>query len=196
MVIEGADGPEWPFLRWLRRRGRCLESARQAWEETPKAKGLAAARAGQVGLAIKLLEQARRQAPALDRDLEDHLRELRAIRRLEQRLERRPNDAALLLELGRALFAQERGDDALASFRKAAEVAPRHAEAHALIGLELHFRGDYAAAGEAYRRALQLDPWQPLARQFLADAESASHPGSGTSAGSSMDSQASQAAGG
>ncbi len=184
-VILGSPGDndeprEWPFMAYLRSLGRRPDSARRTWEQSLKARGLAAARAGHVVEAIRLLERARAQTPWHDEEIEANLSELRTIRRLEKKLELRPNDALTLIALGKAYFAQERGDDALACFRKAAQAAPRLAEAHAMIGLELHFRGELEAAEAAYREALRLQPGHQLASAYLRDLLRGDPPGAGT----------------
>ena len=41
---DNGDGREWPFVLHLRALGREPDSARRAWEQSVKARGLAAAR--------------------------------------------------------------------------------------------------------------------------------------------------------
>jgi tetratricopeptide (TPR) repeat protein len=184
-VILGRPGEnlelrEWPFLGRLRALGRCPDPARRAWEKTAKARGLSAAREGRLQEAIRLLEQARLELPWRDDEVEANLNELRAIRRLEKKLEVRPNDGPTLITLGKAYFAQERGDAALDCFRRAARAMPGSAEAQAMIGLELHFRGDAAGAEAAYREALRLQPSHPLAGTYLKDLLRGDPPGGST----------------
>lgn len=181
-VILGRPGDnneprEWPFVAHLRALGRQPDSARRAWEKTPKARGLAAARTAHLQEAIRLLERARAEAPWRDEEIEANLAELRTIRRLEKKLELRPNDALSLLTLGKAYFAQERGDAALQCFRRAAKVSPNLAEAHAMSGLELHFRGDHQEAEAAYEQALRIQPGHQLARTYLGDLRRGDLPG-------------------
>ena len=161
----------WPWIRrlWLMK-GRPA-AVRQAWLKTPKARGLAAAQEGRLPAAIRMLEQARRETSWPDSDLEAHIAELRAIRRYRRRLQNRPNDPEALVELGKALMAQELADDALACFRKATVLAPTYAEAYTMIGLELQYRGDLTGAEEAYRKSLQFDPSQLAVRKYLHDIE-------------------------
>jgi tetratricopeptide (TPR) repeat protein len=147
-----------------------------------KARGLAAARDGHLQEAIRLLERARAQIPWRDEEVEANLAELHAIRRLEKKLELRPNDPTTLLALGKAYFAQERGDAALSCFQRATVVAPRFAEAHAMIGLELHFRGQLPDAEAAYREALRLQPSHQLAATYLRDLKNGEPPGGGEAA--------------
>jgi tetratricopeptide (TPR) repeat protein len=176
---ENNEPREWHFLAHLRALARQPEAARQAWEKTPKARGLVAAREGRLQEAIRLLEHARTETPWRDEEVEANLGELRAIRRLERKLELRPNDAPTLVTLGKAYFAQERGDAALACFQRATRAAPRFAEAYAMSGLELHFRGQAEAAEEAYREALRLQPGHQLATLYLRDLLRGDPPGGG-----------------
>ena len=125
-----------------------------------------------------MLERARAATPWQDEEIEANLAELHTIRRLEKKLELRPNDAATLVALGKAYFAQEHGDLALDCFQRAAAAAPRMAEAHAMVGLELHFRGDNRGAEAAYREALRLQPGYPMAAQYLRDLLNGEPPGS------------------
>ncbi len=59
--------------------------------------------------------------------------------------------------------AAGRDDEAEAAFRRAIEVSPQHAVAHAELGIVLRRQGRFAAADEAYREALALDPDYALA---------------------------------
>jgi tetratricopeptide (TPR) repeat protein len=176
---ENNEPREWHFLAHLRALGRQPEAARQAWEKTAKARGLAAARDGRLPEAIRLLEHARTETPWRDEEVEASLGELRTIRRLEKKLELRPNDAPTLVALGKAYFAQEQGDSALGCFRRAARVSPQFAEAHAMAGLELHFRGETGNAEAAYREALRLQPGHQLAGLYLRDLLKGDPPGGG-----------------
>jgi tetratricopeptide (TPR) repeat protein len=176
---ENNEPREWHFLAHLRALGRQPAAARQAWEKTAKARGLAAARDGRLQEAIRLLEHARTETPWRDEEVEANLGELRAIRRLERKLELRPNDAPTLVALGRAYFAQERGDAALECFQRATRVAPRFPEAHAMTGLELHFRGETEGAERAYREGLRLQPGHQLAGLYLRDLLRGDPPGGG-----------------
>lgn len=167
-VVRGRPGDndeplEWSVIARIRSIGRCPDAARRAWQQTTKCRGLQAAAAGRVTEAIRLLEQARLETGWPDHEIDQHLVELRTIRRLEKRLEVQPNEVASLVALGKAYFAQERSDEALATFRRAVALAPQHAEAHALVALELHFRGDNAAAASEYQEALRLQPTLALA---------------------------------
>lgn len=166
---ENLELHEWPFLAHLRALGRQPAPAKRAWEQTAKARGLAAARQGRLQEAIRLLEKARMDRPWHDEEVESNLNELHTIRRLEKKLEVRPYDSATLIALGKAYFAQERGDAALDCFKRAAKASPANADAHAMIGLELHFRGEASDAEAAYREAIRLQPAHQLAQLYLKD---------------------------
>jgi len=174
---DNSEPQEWPFVAQLRALGRQPEPARKAWEKTAKARGLAAAHHGRLQDAIRLLEQARCDTAWRDDEVESNLAELRTIRRIEKKLELRPNDAPALIMLGKAYFAQERGDLALDCFNRAARASSGYAEAHAMIGLELHFRGDVPGAEAAYREALRLQPSHQLASLYLKDLLRGNPPG-------------------
>ena len=60
---ENGDGREWPFVGHLRALAHEPDSARRAWEQSPKGRGLAAAREGRLQEAIRLLERARTEMP-------------------------------------------------------------------------------------------------------------------------------------
>jgi tetratricopeptide (TPR) repeat protein len=65
------------------------------------------------------------------------------------------------------------GKDAFEALRRAAELLPEDAEAHANLGSELHSRGEWAAARSSLRRALELEPRNPDVFIEAADAERA-----------------------
>ena len=65
------------------------------------------------------------------------------------------------------------GKDALDALRRAAELLPEDAEAHANLGSELHARGEWAAARSSLRRSLEREPRNSDALIESADAERA-----------------------
>ena len=71
-------------------------------------------------------------------------------------LRREPGAGMLWKILSVALLRQ--GKDALPALRKAAEVLPQDAEAHANLGSELRAGGEWDAALESLRRSLALEP--------------------------------------
>lgn len=117
------------------------------------------------GLAQRALEEAGRgdgESPAsLD------LRSVRVVRRSLRRLSRWPSDVDAHLELGRAYFDLDLGDDALAEFLTAQRLAPRRYEGFALSTLEYIYRGDYAIAVSTWTRARALNPDLPVLDDVL-----------------------------
>jgi len=69
-----------------------------------------------------------------------------------------PDVASTQYNLGLALVAARRVDDAIAAFRRAVELDPQHAEAHNNLGALLHLTGHADEAVLQYRRALALRP--------------------------------------
>ncbi len=65
--------------------------------------------------------------------------------------------------------AEKRGDlkQALACFREAADLAPRHAAAHLNLGIGLEASGDAEGAIRSYEAAIELDPHEAFARYNL-----------------------------
>ncbi|NJM74088.1 MAG: tetratricopeptide repeat protein [Scytonema sp. RU_4_4] len=60
--------------------------------------------------------------------------------------------------LGLALSAQGKPDQAIASYRKALQIDPNHANAHNNLGNALSAQGKLEDAIASYRKALQIDP--------------------------------------
>ena len=69
-----------------------------------------------------------------------------------------PHDPRAHHELGLCLLRLGRTDEGIASLGRAVELAPSDAAAHCNLGLALEDRGDLAAAADALRQALRLDP--------------------------------------
>ncbi|HXI68423.1 MAG TPA: tetratricopeptide repeat protein, partial [Steroidobacteraceae bacterium] len=86
-------------------------------------------------------------------------------------LEAQPGAGMLWKILSVARLRQ--GKDALEALRRAAELLPEDAEAHANLGSELHARGEWAAGRASLRRALELEPHNADALIEAADAERA-----------------------
>jgi tetratricopeptide (TPR) repeat protein len=95
----------------------------------------------------------------------------RAVTLFREGLRTAPNDAALHLNLGTALYMLARPADALAGFETAARLSPGNARAHFNAGVVL---GEYGRDDEAIGRfetAVALDPTFVDARFSLADAQ-------------------------
>lgn len=95
---------------------------------------------------------------------------LGAVRHLEAAVHADPANGLFQLNLGNALRALGRGDDALARYARATELAPARFAAWFNLA-QLHVdRGAHDAAAAAFRRALALDPASGVARLGLAAA--------------------------
>ena len=84
-------------------------------------------------------------------------------------LQSRPEDGILWKVLSVALLRQDK--DALSALRRAAELLPQDAEAHANLGAELRARGEWEAALVSLRQSLKLQPRNPGALIDAADAQ-------------------------
>src|ERR1700732_4429666 len=80
-----------------------------------------------------------------------------------------PLDGMLWKILSVALLRQNK--DALAALRRAAELLPQDAEAHANLGAELRTRGQWEDALTSLRQPLPLQPRNPDALTDAADAQ-------------------------
>jgi tetratricopeptide (TPR) repeat protein len=129
------------------------------------ARAQALAAAGKLDRAIAVLEMSLRTCPT--EEVATVLEELRTIRRASKRLQRHPDDAQAHFELGRALFAQERGGEALVHLERACRLRPGWPEAHLVRAMELHWQGRWREAAAAYQTVLALDPAHPVARRGL-----------------------------
>jgi tetratricopeptide (TPR) repeat protein len=89
------------------------------------------------------------------------LQSVRAIRRALRRTARWPSDVDAHLQLGRAYFDLDLGEEALAEFSLVQRLAPHRYEGFALAMLEHLYRGDYALAMSAWLRAHALNPDLP-----------------------------------
>ncbi len=79
--------------------------------------------------------------------------------------ERYPGQARPWFMLGRALFAKNDWDGAVAAYRKAAEIDPTDPTKPASLGEVLARKGDIDGAVAAYKTAIQINPQQPVIRQ-------------------------------
>jgi tetratricopeptide (TPR) repeat protein len=86
-------------------------------------------------------------------------------RRARTLLELHPDSAFCWKALGLAL--QMQGKDALPALRKAAELSPDDAEAHANLGNAFKDIGQFESAADSYRRALQLNSRSAMAHNNL-----------------------------
>lgn len=111
------------------------------------------------GHAQRALEEVARHDPDCPAPLD--LKSVRTIRRSLRRASRWPSDVEAHLDLGRACFDLELGDDALAEFAVAQRLAPQRYEGFALAALEYLYRGEYTRAMSVWLRARDLNPELP-----------------------------------
>jgi tetratricopeptide (TPR) repeat protein len=121
--------------------------------------------AGKLARAIGLLEQSLHRYP--DAEVATALDELKTIRRARKRLQRHPADPQAHFELGRALFAQELGEEALEHLRLVCRARPTWLEPRLLCAYEWHWRGRWREAEAAYLAVLAIDPAHVVARRGL-----------------------------
>src|SRR5262249_38733415 len=75
-----------------------------------------------------------------------------------------PINANVHFNLGRALSFQNKWDEAVACYRKAIELDPKHVKAHSNLGAILcDVRGEYENAAACFRKAIELDPKSAIA---------------------------------
>lgn len=130
-----------------------------------RALGVLLAEAGDVGGAVRALEEADRLRPA------SALTQLRfglvlalqgnrpaALQRQRRAVELAPDQAAARLGLGRTLLLDGQAEAALAEFRHAVRLAPKSAEAHVALGRAIEAAGSLDQAVIEYQAAIQLDP--------------------------------------
>ncbi|MBV8170136.1 MAG: tetratricopeptide repeat protein [Alphaproteobacteria bacterium] len=84
-----------------------------------------------------------------------------------------PVHAAFHVNLGNALHAVGRTDDAVAAYRQALVLDPASAHAHSNLGNVLQARGELEAAVESYGAALRLEPGHAQAHYNLGNAYAA-----------------------
>lgn len=111
------------------------------------------------GHAQRALEEAARRDPDSPAALD--LKSVRTIRRALRRTARWPSDIEAHLDLGRACFDLDLGDDALAAFATVQRLAPRRYEGFALATLEYLYRGEYTRAMSTWLHARELNAELP-----------------------------------
>jgi cytochrome c-type biogenesis protein CcmH len=93
------------------------------------------------------------------------------VHRLAERLKANPNDPDGWMLLGRSYLVVKRYDDAVAAYRKAAELSPKDADAHMAYGEAQVFAADGTVtpgAEAAFRQTLAIDAKHPGGRYYLA----------------------------
>jgi len=90
-----------------------------------------------------------------------------ALRAAEEAADGARGDARLLYRLGRVFYSRRRYKDALAFYERSAKAAPEWSEAWFGLGACQWSLGQGASAEAALRRAVELEPKDWQARQFL-----------------------------
>ena len=80
---------------------------------------------------------------------------------LDQLVAAYPNDERAQFTIGNYYFAQQELDEALAHYRKAAEIAPGYSQVYNLLGYCYRQKGDYANSEESFKKYIQLIPNDP-----------------------------------
>ncbi len=94
--------------------------------------------------------------------LDEAIEKYRAILKVDSKL------AAAYNNLGRLYLQQNRFDDAAPVLKRACELAPASAVPHALLGLALFQKRDFASAQREFRTTLRLNPNDSNAKLYLA----------------------------
>jgi tetratricopeptide (TPR) repeat protein len=93
--------------------------------------------------------------------------EAQALRIVEDRVERDPREARLLLVYGKILLQLRRPAAAVAVLRKAVRIAPRDGELHFTLGAAYEQLGDIDRAARHLRRSISIDPEDDRALNYL-----------------------------
>jgi tetratricopeptide (TPR) repeat protein len=109
-------------------------------------------------LGIALLERQKPSEPA------------EAVRFLTAAVALRPDSPGAHFNLGNALSAQGKLDDAIAAYRQAIALDPKYAPAHTNLGLALSKQGKVDEAIAKYRQAIHIDPTDAHAHAGLGSA--------------------------
>jgi Flp pilus assembly protein TadD len=91
-----------------------------------------------------------------------------AVRILVEVAERRGIASVAQADLGMALLAAQRPNDALAAFRRACDLDRGSARAHCGLGLVFQRLGRWSEAAEAFRKTEELAPYDPVGPMNLA----------------------------
>ena len=116
---------------------------------------IAALESGRFGRAEEALRRARQDG---SEDAAELLEAMKAIRRCDKAVRRRPRDPEARAALAWAYLHAEAGEAALREAAEAARLKPDLAAAHVLIAFERYYRGEPEVAEEARRRAYALLP--------------------------------------
>ena len=90
-----------------------------------------------------------------------------AIAEFKAALERQPNDAELLFQLGRACYSTSDFSEAIGYLKKSLEIESFNADANLLLGKAFAQTAEFIRAVSSFEKALQLDPSMVNARVEL-----------------------------
>jgi tetratricopeptide (TPR) repeat protein len=185
-VIEAAD-PEDGFSRQVRSARREPDQARKeealkALAESVDVRKLPARALTRLSIQldpaqeIALLRRTQRQYPGdfwVNQTLGGLLRFTEpddAVRFLTAATALRPENPGSFVDLGNALKAKGRVDEAIESYRKAIEINPKLAIAHNNLGLALSDNGQIDEAIASYRKGIEIDPTNAMVHYSLGNA--------------------------
>ena len=80
---------------------------------------------------------------------------------LDQLVQAYPNDERAQFTVGTYYFGQQQLDDALAHYKKSAELAPNYSQVFNLMGYCLRQKGDYSGSEQAFKKYVELIPNDP-----------------------------------
>jgi tetratricopeptide (TPR) repeat protein len=80
---------------------------------------------------------------------------------LDQLLQAYPNDERAQFTVGNYYFGQQQLEEALAHYKKSAELAPNYSQVYNLMGYCLRQKGDYSASEQAFKKYIELIPNDP-----------------------------------
>jgi tetratricopeptide (TPR) repeat protein len=80
---------------------------------------------------------------------------------LDQLLQAYPNDERAQFTVGNYYFGQQQLEEALAHYKKSAELAPAYSQVYNLMGYCLRQKGDYSGSEQAFKKYIELIPNDP-----------------------------------
>jgi len=121
------------------------------------------------------LEQEALQSAAVERDLSlgDLMRQRGrfdgAVYYYDRARQGRPDAPFVLNKLARALLAAQRPQEAVPHLLHALEVYPDYSSSHTTLGDTYSRLGEPGKASQYYEHAIQINPFDPLPHQYLAE---------------------------
>ncbi|HMK23297.1 MAG TPA: tetratricopeptide repeat protein [Terriglobales bacterium] len=80
---------------------------------------------------------------------------------LDQLVQAYPNDERVQFTVGNYYFFQQQLEEALAHYKRSAEMAPNYSQVYNLMGYCLRQKGDYSGAEQAFKKYIELIPNDP-----------------------------------